>query len=259
MKEKARQFLALNAHLANITTGFSFSCISSEQPIGLLGPVDYKPFSGTVFACNADFVGVLREHEEHLVAIDRNCLPNQGENILPGMSISVTPYCRHTFDGRRLDEVEEKLYKHDIIVTQIILIPKIRIPIPEGYKDHYDLAEMVEQLENLSTRGTRHTCTQMLADAGLANPKAPEIIDGPEGCEGLCIRFNVHNQKAHGFFEINLNYAQDLYYARLVSEEGKVLAESEEFYFDQMPEIIEDMVDDGSWAIAQVEILNRAA
>lgn len=72
----------------------------------------------------------------------------------------------------------------------------------------------------------------------------PEVIDGLKGCNGLCICFAVHNQKANGFL-------------KSISTTSRIFITQD--WFPKMAKVIEDMVDDGSWAIAQVEILNRAA
>lgn len=259
MKEQAKVFLKQHAHLAKVKR-FSWIVVTDQQPAGTYGAVDYKPFTGNIFACDEDFVGVKRGRESFLIVIDRHTLPNHGQDLVPGMKITVTPYARHTFDGRRLDGiVEEEIRPEGITVRKFTLNPKVEIPVPEAFKEHINLMQMVEQLEHIKSEKTGHTCAQMLADAGLSNPQIPEILDDQYGPEGLRIRFHINNQKACGIFEFKYNYATDSYFAKLIGQEGNVLSEVDDFYFDQMAEVVESMVDDHNWAIAKVEVLKRAA
>ena len=251
----------LRKNLTNVKLGntrrFTWAYIRTNQPTNMLGlSTDYKPFEGTVIAASSQFVAFRLGRKAEFYIMDRYCLPSITPYAI-GEKLLVTPYAHKDFDGRRLDEPKEEIGENGCIVRTIkIGLTKVKIPLPIAPKSFF-IKEIVEQLESVTTDHGLRTAAQVLADAG-AGAEPVQFLDDDEAARPW-MQFAIRTDKLHGYLKITLDRALDYYEISTTNTDGETVEECKEVDFTSLAEVIQEMVDDGNWRIAEVKVLKRAA
>ncbi|MEB8476684.1 MULTISPECIES: hypothetical protein [Acidithiobacillus] len=258
-KTEALDFLRQNMNHVKLGNSrhFTWVYISTNQPINTIGlRTDYKPFEGTVIAADARFVAFRLGRKAAFNVMDRGCLPSVTPYAVDE-KLLVTPYAHKDFDGRRLDEPTEEIGEHGCIVRTIIIgLTNVKIPLPT-VPESFFIKEIVEQLESVTTDHGLRTAAQVLADAG-AGAEPVQFLDDDEAARPW-MQFAIRTDKLHGYLKITLDRALDYYEISTTNTDGETVEECKEVDFTSLAEVIQEMVDDGNWRIAEVKVLKRAA
>lgn len=235
---------------------FKFN-IFDDQPLeSAMGfYVDPLPCEGTVIAATASMI-VIRTGRAQFAVVDPQ-LASQQPDV--GASVKVTPYARHHFDGRRIDtptqEIRHTADGHAYTVESFTLggaITHLPLPTPRCPQ----LAELIEQIENLPAPDGFRRVAHLLVDAGAKNftcvdPDDADIIKTPPA-----IRFTVSSAKFAGQITILYERGSDSY-AIDQHRDGELVNRVDDVYFPELGHVLESLIDDGSWRQIKIELLSR--
>lgn len=259
-QESGKQWLHTVAgkHLPRNARRYSFRVYSNERAINGLGfQTDLSPVEGKLVEIGESFVAIKAARAEFFV-----CAKDLMESVPDiGAVVRVTPYARRKFDGSRLDSpvVEE----HGTYRTSIVKIGERVSPIPidkTALKSEY-LKDMICQVEELPAPDGIRTLAQLLIDAGAATESVTfeDPVDGDVISKPPMLEFRIASQKWSGYLQLIYDRASDLYRVQLTEpERANVEVDIEDVDFTSLGEVIANLVDDGLWRVAKVEILKPA-
>ncbi|AWM79060.1 hypothetical protein DKL61_01085 [Gammaproteobacteria bacterium ESL0073] len=149
-------------------------CELLPQPNVLGFCSDPKPFSGKVVFLNEVFILVKRAKTRNLfVIVDAayvDMMPNLNDQV------EITPYARHDFNGKRVDEPEQEIQnlpdRTQYTVTKMMLGGKsitLPLPISKEQIQSPELLALIEQLENLPAPDGFRLISHLLVDAGATD------------------------------------------------------------------------------------------
>ncbi|WP_432263413.1 hypothetical protein [Cupriavidus sp. TMH.W2] len=212
--------------------------------------------------------GKVVEHSDHwvLLKVDQTSVfvvPKELLETVPeiGATVRITPYARRRFDGTRLDALAAKDAPGN--ATRAIVIGEARseLPVDKNSISSPLLKEMIEQVEaRLAPDGMR-TLAQVLIDAGAAN--RPVGLRDPSEVDEIAapptLQFHIDNTRFKGMLNIVFHRVDDCFRVQL-AEYGSwaVVKETNHVPFSALAEVLTDLVDDGKWRIAKVEVLKPA-
>ncbi|ABM97037.1 hypothetical protein [Methylibium petroleiphilum] len=260
-KEDAKSWLktVVSAHVPSNATSYRFKIYteqaSENATLGI--QVDLSPQEGKVVELTEDWCLVKTARTEFFVSA-RHLLASVPE---VGSTVKITPYARRQFDGRRLDEPDTTV--RDGIVSQAFHIGRTssELPIDKASLRCEHLVEMIRQVEEMKSPDGVRRLSQVLIDAGALtgpvaykDPVEEDIIAMPP-----TLQFRVASKKFSGQLNIVYDRAGDVYRVQLVDPNTAAVVKEVDFVcFSNLAETVFDLVDDGSWKIAQVEILKPA-
>jgi len=206
--------------------------------------LDPEPFEGKVAVLTDELIVVKRKRTEFAV-LDRTLVttvPHVGDTVV------VTPYIRRRFDGQRADRPEKNV--------MLIGEAPAKLPVPEPKCP--ELAELIQQLEQLPAPDGFRRITHMLVDAHAkdftwTDPDDENIISDPPA-----INFTVATQKFDGQVSIVYDRGADAYVIEL-RREGSLVKRVEDIYFDMLGEVLEQWIDDGTWRRIEVVVTKAKA
>lgn len=261
-------------------------CELLPQPNALGFCSDPHSFTGKAVFINEVFMLVKRANTRNqFVIVDVayvDAVPNIGDQI------EVTPYARHDFNGKRVDEPEKEIQTSpdgtQYTVTKIILggaTTELPLPISKEHIQCPELLALIEQLENLLAPDGFRQISHLLVDAGareftINDPKASDIIHSPPS-----ISFKVENAKFTGKVTIGYDRGADTYVIQttpsiqLKSISTQTIAEIDntvsnisldptepieviqitDVYFDELGVRLTELIDDGAWQVIKVNVL----
>jgi len=236
----------VSEHVPSNARRFSWILFNGKPNINsILGvAVDPQPFEGKVAVLTDELIVVKRKRTEFAV-LDRTLVttvPQVGDTVI------VTPYIRRRFDGERADRPE----KNVILIGQAPA--KLPLPAPKCL----ELAELVQQLEELPAPDGFRRITHMLVDAQAkdftwTDPDDENLISHPPA-----INFTVSTQKFDGQVSIVYDRGADAYVIEL-RQDGGLVKRVEDIYFDMLGEVLEHLIDDGSWRRIEVVVTKAKA
>jgi hypothetical protein len=224
--------------------------------------IDISPMEGKIVEENEEFILMKVGRTEFFVAL------KSALEFVPevGSTCRITPYARKRFDGERLDKPVSVDAGDGFIRTSFILGEyRSYLPIDKQAIICKELVDTIEVIENERADEIR-TIAQVLIDAGaLKEPvffqdvtAAEEIIAKPP-----TVRFRVATTKFDGYLSIVYDRAMDSFRILLQDRDlKKWLEERNQFITITGPSAlgqkIIELVDDGQWKIAPVEVLKKA-
>lgn len=254
--------VAIRAQLPDLVSGFvprnvrkiRYNVYDDQPRQSALGfHVDPKPFEGKVVATNDDAI-IVQTGRAQFAVLDRSLTTVTPDD---GVKVLVTPYIRRRFDGERADTPEVRTeYNSDgkpyTVKTMILGTAPAKLPIPEPRCP--ELADLIKQLETMPAPDGFRRITHMLVDAGArefswVDPLPSSIIATPPA-----IAFTVATAKFEGRVTILYDRGGDAYVIEL-KRGDEVIERKEPVYFDMLGEVLESLIDDGSWRLIQVEVL----
>lgn len=215
--------------------------------------IDPEPFVGTVIAITSEAV-IVKTGRAEFAVLDRSLvsdLPDEGSKV------SVTPYARRRFDGMRADTPEEKtefLSDGTPYTTRSIIFgtAPAKLPIPDP--ECPELRELIRQLEELPAPDGHRKISHLLVDAGAkvsswVDPSPANIVKTPPA-----ISFTVESKMFQGTVSISYDRGADTYVLEL-HRRGEPIERVDDVYFESLGEVLERLIDDGSWRTIQVRPL----
>lgn len=254
LKTNVRQFVPSNArqyHTMILTLSLA------PNMLGMM--VDRKALEGPVIHVEEAFSAV-KTGRANFALIDNSIL---GAPLQEGSKVRVTPYQRRRFDGSTfLDPISVETRESGVTVKQYHIggcASEIPLPAP---KSEY-LLHMRELLHYGKCSDGLRVISNLLVDAGACN-LAWQEPDGKPDVEWVDpqFQFDCKNGKFEGRVHIGLNVGADVYYVDLLTRDDQgnlsLAHHYDDVYFDQMAEVLEELLCDGAWRIAKVEVLKAA-
>lgn len=242
-------------HTPSNARRYQFQIYTGEASINVLGlQADLNPQEGKLVEVSEKWAAIKTARTEFFV-----CATPLMEFVPEiGATIRVTPYVRRKFDGTRLDA--PKVQDLGGYMTSTIIIGERVSPIPvdkASLKSPY-LRDMIAQLEELPAPDGTRTIAQLLVDAGAGTE--PICFDDPEDDDVIrkppTIEFRITSQKWNGYLRVIYDRAMDFYRVQLTdTTKAKVEVDIQDVDFTSLGEVIANLVDDGNWRIAKVEVL----
>ncbi|MGK8436743.1 GTPase [Ectopseudomonas hydrolytica] len=237
----------------NIRT-FKYRVFDGEPKRSSMGFfVDPQPFDGTVIATTESAI-VIKTGRADFAVVDRSIVTQQPAD---GDKVHVQPYARRRFDGQRADTPEERTETWNgtsySVKTIVLGSATAKLPIPTPQCP--ELQSLVEQLEELPAPDGYRRVTHLLVDAGARDftwedPQPDDIIKTPPE-----ISFSVATGKFEGRVTVIYERGDDLYAVEL--HRGEELVERvDELFFDSLGEVLERLIDDGTWRQIRLEVLS---
>lgn len=241
-------------------------CELLPQPNVLGFCSDPKPFTGKIVFLNEVFILVKRANTRNqFVIVDTAYV-----DVMPKLNdqVEITPYARHDFNGKRVDEPEKEIQTlpdgTQYEVTKMMLGGKtITLPlsIPKEQLQSPELLALIEQLENLPALDGFRLISHLLVDAGATDFTVNDV-DTSNSDTPPSIGFSVNNKKFQGKVAIVYNVGSDTYSLWLYpdSEISHQLADNQpteidNIYFDELGLRLAEAIDDFAWQVIRVKIL----
>ncbi|AZS51042.1 GTPase [Entomomonas moraniae] len=234
-------------------------CELLPQPNVLGFCSDPQPFTGKVVFLNEVFILVKRSQTRNqFVIVDVAYV-----DVMPKLNdqVEITPYARHDFNGRRVDEPEKEIQTlpdgTQYTVTKMMLGGKsitLPLPISKEQLQSPELLALIEQLENIPAPDGFRLISHLLVDAGTTdftiNDAGTLNTDTPPG-----IGFTVSNQKFKGKVAIVYDRGSDTYSLRLYPATDNQPTEVDNIYFDELGLRLAEAIDDFAWQVIRVKTL----
>ncbi|MHB1704714.1 MAG: hypothetical protein ACYCSH_01515 [Acidithiobacillus sp.] len=247
-----------SVNLPKNTRQYKWSYIDGGLGENALGySVDHQPIDGKVVYTDGEVVVLKQGAKAIFTAVDRAILP---ESVAFSVDdkVRITPYARRRFDGTFLYEPVKSADGRSLIFTigkSVSHFPVDKDTIASPY-----LLDMIELLENGKTSSYR-TIAQVLIDAGASleplqinDPQDPEdVIKSPPA-----ITFRIQCAKLSGYIRVFYDRSMDYYGIHVMDTCGTIVDTISDIDFTSMAEVIQDLVDDGTWCQAKVEFITRA-
>lgn len=220
---------------------------------------DPQPFTGKVVFINEVFILVKRaKTRNEFVIVDTTYV-----DVMPELNdqVEITPYARHDFNGKRIDEPEKEIQTladgTQYTVTKMVLGGKtttLPLPISKEQLQSPELLALIEQLENLPAPDGFRLISHLLVDAGASDftINDPDTLntDTPPS-----ISFSVSNQKFQGKIAIVYDRGSDTYSLWLYPATGNQPTEIDNVYFDELGIRLAEAIDDFTWQVIRVKAL----
>lgn len=262
-KQDARNWLKTVAHnhLSTRTRSYTYSVYTKEPTISSsLGlQMDLSPQEGKVVEINDDWLLVKKGRAAEFFICARHLL-EQTPDI--GATVKITPYARRGFDGRRLDEPVVEDCGNGLVVRRFLLgATESPLPIDKATLSCFQLKEMISQIEALKAPDGVRRLSQVLIDAGACNGPVSYLDPTDEDIIALApkVRFRIESGKHQGYLDIEYDRGLDYYRVKLIEDISlNTLKEIDDVDFTSLAEVVADLVDDGQWRMAKVEVLKPA-
>lgn len=259
-KSSAKEFLhsCIHALVPSNARRYTALVLNGEPSHNaLLGSVqDPSPQSGTVMVMDDDWV-VVKKARTDFVVVAKELLP-----FTPavGDKVTITPYARRQFDGRRLDE-PEVTNRDGVTIRSIKIGNSISdMPIDKDSLVCPQLAEMIHQVERLPAGDGIRTLAQVLIDAGAykepvqyVDPTPANIISTPPS-----LTFNLDTGKQQGALTISYNRGKDYYDITTTDINGRVMERLEDVDFTSLAGAVVALVDQPDWNRMTMEVVKPA-
>lgn len=220
---------------------------------------DPQPFSGKVVFINEMFILVKRaKTRNQFVIVDTAYV-----DVMPKLNnqVEITPYARHDFSGKRVDEPEKEIQTlldgTRYTVTKMVLggnAITLPLPTPKEQIQSPELLALIEQLENLPAPDGFRLISHLLVDAG-ATDFTIDDTDTSNTNTPPSIGFSVNNKKFQGKVAIVYNFGSDTYSLWLYPAADDQPTEIDNIYFDELGLRLSEAIDDFAWQVIKVKVL----
>lgn len=259
-REDARAWLKSVAHhhLSKTSRKYDFSVYDGlpnhNSTLGF--QFDLQPQEGKVVDGNDDWLLLKVGRKNRFFVCAKALLefvPDIGDTAL------ITPYARKRFDGKRLDAPVEETITRGFVAQVYKLGERVsKLPIEKDNIRSAYLRDMIEQVEKLPSRDGIRTLGQVLIDAGAY--EEPVLFTDPSDADLFktppMLQFRINTEKHKGLLNITYDRGIDYYVVQLTDDSGNnILKEVKNVCWEDLPSLIVNLVDDGKWRIAKVEVL----
>lgn len=254
--QKIIQSLA-SVNLPKNTRQYKWSYINGGLGENALGySVDQKPMEGKVVYADGEIVVLKQGAKAIFTAVDRLILP-ESSDFAVGDKVRITPYARRRFDGTFLYEPIKSA--DGFFVTYHIGESVSHLPLDKSTITSQYMLDMIDLLERGKSNSYR-TIAQVLIDAGATleplqvndDPDPENIIKNPPA-----ITFRIQSAKLSGYLRVFYDRSMDYYGIHVLDGCGVIVDTVSDIDFTSMSGVIQDLVDDETWRIAKVEIIQK--
>lgn len=253
LRSNVRANIPANAKTYRFTTLTNRSCTSS---MGF--KIDHSDFTGTVIESNPDFM-VVKSGRTEFVIIDPKVLR---EELHEGSKVSITPYARRHFDGRRLTDPAPVTAPSGLRLSVTIIgasvsdIPVVKPTSKLGL-------HLLDNLQRMRCPDGIRVLSNLLVDVGAENFRFVDVdLDNTESDVDLQFIFDCSNLKFSGRVTIGVDRGLGLFYIdmhKVSDDQPDVLQHRcEGVCLDSLAEVLSTLLCDGEWRFAKVEVLHRA-
>lgn len=244
----------IHTHVPSNIRNFNYCVVDFSVGRNMLGIiVDPQPFEGKIVAYTDEMM-VIKTGRKDFQVVDLKYVTDQ-----PAISskVFVTPYARRHFNGKRIDEPEEEtrvLSDGTVYQAKTMVLGGKTTKLPIDKVKCYELAALIDQIEKLPAPDGLRKIVHILVDAGatefsVVDPEPANIIATPP-----TITFKVDTQKFAGEVAIVYDRSLDLYVINLY-QDGNLVKNVPDVYFEKLGEALVDLIDDGSWKKIEVSVL----
>ncbi|VFR23751.1 FIG076676: Hypothetical protein [plant metagenome] len=248
----------VRGHVPSNARTFKFLIFDGQPKVSTMGfHIDPKPFDGKIIAKTEDAI-IVKTGRIEFAVLDRTLVTEDPDE---GAKVEVEPYARRRFDGLRADTPEERTeYTSDgtpyKLQTFVLGSAPAKLPIPEPR--YPELQKLIKQLEELPAPDGYRRITHLLVDAGArdftwVDPQPKEINATPPA-----ISFNVSTMKFEGRVTVQYERDDDLYAVEL-SRDGELIERVSGVFFDNLGNLLQALIDDGSWRRISVRTIQKPA
>lgn len=245
-------------HVPRNVRSFKYRVFDGQpQPSALGFHIDPQPFDGKVVAVTDDAI-IVKNGRAEFAVLDRSLVTTIPDG---GAKVHVRPYARRRFDGLRADTPEERTtHTADgtpfTVTSHILGSAPAKLPIPQPQCP--ELKDLIEQLEEMPAPDGFRRITHMLVDAGArdltwVDPEPSKIIETPPA-----ISFTVSTAKFEGRVTLLYDRGMDVYVVE-IHRDGELIERLDEVYFDCLGEVLQRLVDDGSWRLIHLSVVDAKA
>lgn len=245
-------------NLPSNTRRYKLTFLDSGLGENALGySVDHQPVEGKIVYTDGEILVLKQGAKAIFTAVDYLILPESSMTTLSvGDKVRITPYARRRFDGTFL---YEPVKNADGSVIYHIGESVSHLPVEKSTLSSQYLLDMIDLLERGKTSSYR-TIAQVLIDAGATleplqvndDPDPENIIKNPPA-----ITFRIQSAKLSGYLRVFYDRSMDYYGIHVLDGCGVIVDTVSDIDFTSMAGVIQDLVDDETWRIAKVEIIQK--
>lgn len=253
LRSNVRANIPANARTYRSTTLSNRSCTSS---MGF--KTDHPDFIGTVIKSNPEFK-VVKSGRTEFVIIDPTVLRAE---LHEGSKVSIIPYARRHFNGRRLTDPEPVIDSSGVRMSVIKIGSSVsEIPV-EKPKSKLGL-HLLDNLQRMSCPDGIRVVSNLLVDVGAKNFRFVDVdFDNTESKGDLQFIFDCSNLKFSGRVTVGVDRGLGLFYIEMhkVNDNHPDILQHrcEGVCLDSLAEVLSTLLCDGEWRFAKVEVLHRA-
>lgn len=270
---QAEAFVKLHAprHVAANARNYTARMWIADATYNSLGGVQYlRPSEGTVVAQDGDFTLVKTGRNSFDVILSKLL----GTPVNIDDKVALAYYQLRRFDGSKADGSEDHAigYIRSFALTGASSIFPVKwegryLGINDRFENQYTaiqnpyLRDMIQQIERLGLGdGSDRKVVNVLIDAGASDLT---FVDPPEdqSCDtppAMKMRF-AHAKFAGGEAgELRIEYDRGMDTYTVVKVAAGLVEQIKDVHFPELPAVIKDALDDGSWSKVQVTVLKKA-
>ena len=270
-REQAIEWLHNNAgnHVGKNIRRYRYTAYVAQPAFNTLGlKKDLKPLTGKVVELTDDWA-LVKEGANKFMVVDTDLMAT-----LPpkGAKVTITPYSRRRFDGKRMDEPFESKGTDGVAFLTHIIGGAVQLPLDkespdkvytEGSKGDISgdaLLSLIEYVETLQTPDGMRTIAGCLVDAGCRvdgfSYQDPSENDDWSVTPPM-LQFAIKNTRHTGTLQIIYDGGKDTYTVKLLDSEFNTLTAIDYVLFAELGQAVFELIDDGKWVLAQVEIHSK--
>jgi hypothetical protein len=264
LKEQAGAWLKtiVSQHLSARSVQYRWSTYLAEPNIGSFGfQVDLDAQEGKIVAQSDDFILMKTAPTKFFIAL-KTALASIPEI---GSTCKITPYFRRRFDGRPLSAPDDERTEGGVVITTFKLGERRSfLPFDKASFQCPQLQGLARVVEDERADPIR-TIGQALIDAGallepisVNDPKPTDIFTSPPS-----LRFRVKTTKHDGYLSIIYDRGLDSFSVSLADMSLVEVHRQNELFMtpsgiSDLGAAIVQLIDDGEWRLAKVEVLKAA-
>jgi hypothetical protein len=225
--------------------------VTNRLGVNSLGlTVDLNPGEGTVIEVNDEF-SCIKTSPKTFMLIDNNILR---EPLVVNSKVVLTPYQRRRFDGTTFRQPESSVMENGVRINSYV-IGQTASTIPVQPAKSSVGGDVLKHLHDLRCPDGTRVISNMLVDLNATNLK----FDDPYPHGDVKFQFFCSSMKFKGNVTIGLASGQDWYYVELYDSTSTELIQRVEFIDStSLASVLTDLLDDGQWRYAKVEIVKPA-
>jgi hypothetical protein len=175
-----------------------------------------------------------------------------------GAQVHVEPYARRRFDGQRADtpqEITETASDGTLYTVKRVVLGEASVKLPIPAPQCPELGTLIEQLEQLPAPDGFRRIAHLLVDAGACDFTWVDPLPGDIIATPPAISFAVATARFQGRVTVLYRRGLDLYEVQL-HRDGELLEQVDNVFVDDLGQMLETLIDDGSWRRIRVQPLS---
>lgn len=250
------------------TRRYTHGVVTQSLGTNLLGmKTDLRPFEGVVVHCGDGFY-VVKTGRNAFKLVDPSILR---ETLIEGSKVRITPYQRRRFNGTLLSD-PESIEDNGTYLTKTYVLGVNHSEIPLATPQTQYLLDALDLLHRGKCPDGVRLISNMLVDINATNFSMQEPIEATHDDDGNevtaeqwhepQISFDCKSNAFAGRVTVGVDVASDTYFVDLQKpdETGALQPHTRcnSVYFDGLATVLTDLLCDGEWRFANVDVLKAA-